>query len=263
MTADNASSQPADVASANVPPDPKIASPLPPQRARPVIVVLSLALLAGIAAWGCGELLLDHFKPSEAAAAQRFTFVELNKQTEWTNALNGAAAFGILGGLLGIALGIAGGLVRGSTKAAVFAAIAGLILGAAAGALPPFAVLPWHWRHRVDDAVNLDLLTPLLLHMALWSAIGLAAGLAFAIGTSGPRPVRLLEAAIAGLAGAMLGTFIFEVIGAIFFPADHTADPFSQTWITRLLARVCVAFFVGLGAVRALPAVKRGPATAG
>ena len=35
------------------------------------VVILGLALLAGVASWLWGEALLDHFKPSEKAAAQR------------------------------------------------------------------------------------------------------------------------------------------------------------------------------------------------
>jgi hypothetical protein len=41
--------------------------------------------------------------------------------------------------------------------------------------------------------------------------------------------------------------------GAFFFPSDHTADPVSDTPGTRVLARLCVAGFVGLGTLRAIP----------
>jgi hypothetical protein len=112
--------------------------------------------------------------------------------------------------------------------------------------------MPWVWRHRNDDPATTELLVPLFVHLCLWSLAGLAAGLAFGVG-GGWRPIRILEACFAGLVGAMLGTFIFEMIGAFAFPMDHTASPFSITSQTRLLARLCVAGFVGLGLVRALP----------
>jgi hypothetical protein len=148
---------------------------------------------------------------------------------------------------------LAGGLAGRSAGRAALAAFAGLILGTAAGALPSFIVMPWHWDHRNDDPATLDLLGPFLIHLGLWSAVGLAAGLAFGIGARGFKPARLLEAALVGLVGAIAGTFVFEMVGAIRFPFDHTADPFSDTPGTRLLARLCVAGFVGLGVIRALP----------
>jgi hypothetical protein len=117
--------------------------------------------------------------------------------------------------------------------------------------------MPLHWAHRNDDPASLDLLGPLLIHLGLWSAVGLAAGLAFGIGSQASRPARILEAALLGLVAAMVGTFVYEAVGAFLFPADHTTDPFPGTSGMRLLARVCIAGFVGLGVIRALPAERR------
>jgi hypothetical protein len=218
------------------------------------ILILGLALLAGVAAWLVGEYTMEYAKLSKAAAENYRDYTALNAEMPGVRATNGALTFGALGGLLGLTLGGAGGLCRRSMSRAVLGAVVGLILGAAAGALPAIYVMPWHWRHRNDDPATLELLTPLLMHMALWSAIGLAAGLAFGIGNSGDRPWRILEAAFAGLVGAMFGTFVFEMIGATLLPMDHTADPFSSTSLSRLFAKLCVAGFVGLGAIRSLPA---------
>jgi hypothetical protein len=220
------------------------------------LLVLSLAILAGVAAWLVGESALDYFKPSDAAASQTYNFEPLNREMLGVSAHNGALTFGVLGGLLGLALGLAGGLSRRSGHGALMGAVAGLILGAAAGALPSFAVMPWQWRHRNDDPSTILLLTPLLVHLGLWSAIGLAAGLAFGIGSGASTPSRLCESALAGLVGAMLGTFVYEMLGAVLFPMDRTADPFSATSGTRLLARLCVAGFVGLFAIRSIPPLR-------
>jgi hypothetical protein len=217
------------------------------------IPILGLALLAGVAAWLVGEFTFNYFRPSLAASENYRSSAALNREMIVVSARNGAVTFGLLGGLLGLAMGIAGGVIRRSSSEALLGALAGLILGTAAGALPALAIMPWQWRHRNDDPSTTYLLVPLLLHLGLWSGVGLAAGLAFGVGSGGSKPFRLFEAALAGLAGAMLGTFVFEMVGAFLFPMERTADPFSASSGTRLLARLCVAGFVGLGVIRSLP----------
>jgi len=216
-------------------------------------MVIGLAIVAGVAAWAVGEAGLDHFQPSAAAASQAYSFAAVNKETERTNALNGAMIFGAFGGLLGLAMGLGGGLARRSAAGAIVGGIIGLLLGAAAGALPAFILMPWQWRHRNDDPSATQILVPLLLHFGLWAGLGLTAGIAFSVGNGRFKGLRLLEAGVAGLAGAMLGTFIFEMIGAILFPLGGTLLPISATPETRLIARLCVAVFVALGAIRCLP----------
>jgi hypothetical protein len=240
---------------------PKSATPSLGARIPNWILVMGLGLLAGAAAWLVGERTFEYSRPSKAAESIR-SFEALNAEMPGVNAINGALTFGVLGGLLGLALGLAGGLSSRSSSRALTGAVAGLILGSAAGALPSFAVMPWQWRHRNDDPNASDLLVPLFIHLALWSALGLAAGLAFGIGCGGTRRSRLVEAALAGLVGAILGTFVFEMVGAMLFPFAHTADPFSATSGTRLLARLCVCVFVAIGAIRSLPReVLEKPAT--
>jgi hypothetical protein len=217
------------------------------------ILTLALGLMAGTFAWAVGEFTLDTFKPDPKVAAEPYKFDLLNKQIGKANALNGAVAFGALGALLGLALGIAGGLTGGSAGRAAAGAIVGLVLGAAAGALPSFALMPYQWSHRNDDPSSTLLMGPFLIHLGLWSGLGLAAGFAFGLGRSGLRPPRLIEAALAGLAGAMLGTFVFEMVGALLLPLAKTAYPIAETSGARLLARECVAVFVALGAIRTLP----------
>jgi hypothetical protein len=109
---------------------------------------LIAAALAGVAAWLIGEWRYDYYQPSEEAAAQAYAFTQLNKEMEWSTSLNGATAFGALGGLLGLALGLAGGLTRGSRGGAVTAAAVGLVLGGLAGALPADMSMTKSWSHR-------------------------------------------------------------------------------------------------------------------
>jgi hypothetical protein len=228
-------------------------------RGRAWLLILGLAMLAAVVAWQVGEATYDLFKLTPAVAANFRDPTGINREMPVVNSRNGAVAYGALGGLLGLALGLAGGLVARSAGRAALGAVAGLILGTAAGAFPSFIVMPWHWAHRNDDPASLNLLAPLLIHLGLWSAVGLAAGLAFGLGSQGSRPARVLEAALVGLVGAMVGIFAYEMIGAFLFPADHTVDPFPGTSAMRLLARLCIAGFVGLGVVRALPPAERRP----
>lgn len=216
------------------------------------LIALAAALLAGVASWPIGEATRRYFKPSEAAAAQRYDFRALNRETAIANARNGALAFGALGGLLGLGLGLAGSLSRRPSRGALRSAAVGLILGAATGALPSFAILPWHWQTRHDDPASIDLTMPLLIHAGLWCGLGAAAGLAYGLGRRGLKPRPLLAGALGGLIGAAIGTVFYELVGAMSFPLERTTDPFSATASTRLLARLSVAVFAALGAVVSL-----------
>ena len=170
----------------------------------------------------------------------------LNNEIEHANALNGALAFGVLGAVLGIAMGVGGGCTARSARGAVLGGVVGLVLGAAAGALPSFWIMPWQWRHRHDDPSTTDILMPLFVHLGLWSGVGLAAGLAFAVGAGGFKPLRLLEAGLAGLAGAMLGTFIFEMLGATLFPLSWTLEPVRNHSRNPPARSTCVWLFSSL-----------------
>lgn len=214
--------------------------------------VLGLAALAGCAAWGVGELTLDLFKPSSAASADPYSFNALNDQIARVSGINGALAFGALGGALGVALGIAGGLSRHSAGGVWRGGLAGLVLGSLAGGLPALVLMPLQWRTRSDDTAMTTLIVPLLFHLGLWVGAGLAAGLAFGVGRFGLQWVPVAQAGMAGLAGAILGTFVYEVAGALLFPFEFTSEPISASALTRFLARIILALFVGLGIARML-----------
>lgn len=228
-----------------------------PSTRRPVVllrgVVLGLALLSGLAAWLIGERTFQYARLSKAAAENYQDTARLNAEMPGVLIANGALTFGALGALLGAAMGLAGGLCGGPRGRPFAGALAGLALGAIAGALPSAPVMPWYWKHHGEDPATLNLLRPLLVHLGLWSGAGLAAGLAFGLGRGPSRPGWLVQAALAGLVGAMVGTFAFEMVGAILFPMDFTADPFSVTPVSRLLARLCVTLFVGVALIRVLP----------
>lgn len=217
-----------------------------------VVMPLVAGLLAGIVGWAIGEYTHDYFNPSEEAASQAYNFTQLNKEQRECDSRNGALTFGAWGALLGAALGVVGGLMSQSTRAGLAGAVIGLVLGGLAGALPPFGILPWMHDRRTDDFARHDLLIPLLAHAGLWSGIGLAAGLAYSIGRARVSLSDLARAAFGGLLGATIGTALFEVLGAVFFPMAETPSPFSARPETRLIARVLVGLFAVLGAYYAL-----------
>lgn len=221
---------------------------------------LAAALLAGAAAWPVCEAFHEYFQPSEEAASQAYDFRQLNIEEAQTNSWNGAIVFGTLGGLLGMALGLAGGVTARSTRRAITGGLVGLVLGGLAGALPPFVIMPWHWMNKGDDPATLSLARPLMIHAGLWCGLGLAAGLAYGVGRFGGERLTLVEAALGGLIGAAIGTFVYEMAGAMLFPLGRTADPIAAVPMARLLALLCVSGFIALGILLALrPSRERKP----
>jgi hypothetical protein len=111
------------------------------------------------------------------------------------------------------------------------------VLGLALGAGLSLSLLPWFLKARFADTEH-DIVISLAMHGVIWGMLGAAGGLAFAIGLRDRRlPGRAL---IAGLAGGALGAAAFELLGAAFFTADRTGEAISESWPTRLMARLLV-----------------------
>jgi hypothetical protein len=222
--------------------------------------VLALAVAAGVAAgllaWLAGEACYDFIRP----AKERVEMMGLSQLQPTTRTMsiadtrNAALAFGALGGLLGLALGAAGGLACRSLRAAGWAGLTGLVLGAAAGVGLAMLVGPWVFKlsTRPDLPAWLDpegMILPMLIHGAIWCAIGAAGGLALAVGLGlGPRAMG--RAMLGGLLGAALATVIYEVAGAQFFPLAQTTNLIATSSWARLLARLLVTVLVAFGAAR-------------
>jgi hypothetical protein len=138
----------------------------------------------------------------------------------------------------------------------------GVFLGLALGAGASLALLPWFIKARYDF-FEYDLLIAMIMHVVIWGLLGAAAGLAFAVGLGESRLGG--RSLVAGLVGAVLGAMAFELIGALVFSSANTNYPISETWPTRLIARLLVtvgtamvvAWFVPGPA--ALPAEKPAP----
>ena len=259
QTSDDVPVPPATLSSA-VPPGSLENSPFVPHgNGRRLIVTLLAGIVAGLVAWLGGELCLDVIKPPFHPMNSRGMMLKVTYPNEEAaaDAKNAGLAFVILGAALGAGLGLAGGVVHRSRRAALKAGLLGLLMGAAAGALVSLAVLPPYnaYKARNADEALRDLVTPLLVHMAIWSSIGAASGLAFGLGL-GER-FRLPVIVQAALAGAALGAVIYELVGALAFPTAQTARFVSTTWQTRLFARLAVSVLTAAAA--ALAAKAPGP----
>jgi len=52
---------------------------------------------------------------------------------------------------------------------------------------------------------------------------------------------------LGGLVGGLLGAVVYEMLGAFAFPMAATTKPISETWGTRLIARLSVAILAAVG----------------
>jgi hypothetical protein len=212
----------------------------------PLGITLVLALVLGVAAWGASELVQGVFDPTLTLG--RSMSGEMDRLMYQARAHTSAAIYGLLGGGVGLALGLAGGWSRGPGRSRWSLAALGLVAGAAAGALLPLVLVPIHSRQYDPDTE--DLIFPMLIHGGMWGAVGLAAGFVHGLARGGIQPA--IKAALGGLLGAGLAAAAYEVIGAVAFPLDQTANPFAKQWMPRLLSFVLVALLVAIGAATGL-----------
>jgi hypothetical protein len=209
-------------------------------------------LLAGLVGFAAGEATYQVFPAEKVEQNLMGSKIRAPNRATTTEAArrNGALTFGILGVCLGTCLGMAGGLARRSTSVAVAGALLGALLGLALGAGVSWAALPWFMMIRLDY-MDYDLMISLCMHGLIWGLLGASAGLAFAVGLGEPRLCGKVLAA--GFVGAVLGTVAFEVVGAVVFPMAETDEPISETWATRLMARLLVTVGTALVVMLILP----------
>ena len=124
------------------------------------------------------------------------------------------------GGFLGLAMGMAGGLARGSFFR-VRAAIVGLLLGMIVATSASLIVVSVFYK-KYDPETG-DLVLPMLMHGAIWSAVGASGGLVFglALGRQGRWKVTLLG----GLVGAAAATVVYEIVAARLRDRQDRSSP--------------------------------------
>jgi hypothetical protein len=201
---------------------------------------LGAGAVAALVSWLLIETTLNTFKPRDSAiqrGGSTFLFPDAQERAA-TVTLNAELAMGLTGATLGLLLGLAGGLARPSARAGAAAAFLGMVLGAAAGAGAAVAAVPLASSVHEQDPGNMsvEMASSLLVHGLPWAAVGAAGGLAFGIGLGGRA--RAGRALLGGLLGALAGTFLYEIIGALALPATKTIEPVAATWGIRLLSQV-------------------------
>ena len=215
-------------------------------------------LCAGIISWLAGEAILESYRSVLDPKIRRG--VDPGDVRRFARALltSASATFTALGAILGLGLGLAGGLARRSASGGARAALLGCVVGSAAGVSASLLVLPNFFR--AHDPQSQDLALPLITLGSIGLAVGAAGGLAFGVGLGGRD--RWLKSLVGGLVGAGLGTVVYEVVGAIAFPAGKTELPISHTLATRAMFHVLVAASAAVGSALALGLTtgKRDPA---
>jgi len=163
---------------------------------------------------------------------------------------NAALAFGALGLCLAGSLGVVGGLASRQASSPVRGGLVGAVVGLAVGAGASLGLIPLSLEAQLDYP-EYDLILSLASHATIWGLLGASAGLAFATGVGERRLIA--EASMAGLAGAVLGAVMFELLGGAFFSLAETGKPISATWLTRLLARLLVTMGTAFAVATRLP----------
>jgi hypothetical protein len=229
--------------------------------------MLVAGVLAGLCAFGIGEVIPSSFPPSndiapEIRAQPLLLAREMLKRSLLFSDRAAAAVYGGLGLLLSLALGAAGGFARRSIRAAIAAGFIGMVVGGTAGAATPYLVLPLYNAARIattDDDKNIDLGLSMRTRGVIWLAIGAAAGLALGVGLGGGAAV--VRAAIGGILGAGLATVIHEIVGALVFPLSETFRPLAVTPTGRLTDHLMIAVCVVAGAFWAVQHLRLRRAT--
>jgi hypothetical protein len=223
-------------------------APLQGGVARIAASACTAGILAGVASLFVGEAVSNRYRDDLRAPMSISPTPQEMRRWKDARLYSATLTFTAMGGMLGLAMGAAGGAARRSVWAGAGAAAVGILLGTiAAGGLSLLLVPVFFNKY---DPQSGDLALPLLTHGAIWSAVGSVGGLAFGLGLGGRN--RWPTAFLGGLLGAAVATVVYEVIGAVAFPSDHTDFPLASAVPARGMAQLLVAVFSAVGAAFAL-----------
>lgn len=217
------------------------------------LIALTVGLVVGMIAWAIGEAT---FAEESKSAGPKGSNTILSLAAD--NIRVAVVTSGVFGAVVGLCAGLAGGVIRRSVLWSILAATIGLVLGGWAGYDIATRLVPAYYEHAVEN----DLTHTLIVHGGIWAGSGAVAGLALAIGLGGGLG-RMLRLVFLCAGAAVLAAFIFDFLGATIFPLAMTDRPVSQTWETRLLARLLLTMFVAIAAVLAMDPMTKARSTGG
>jgi hypothetical protein len=221
-------------------------------------IALACGAGAGIVAWTAGELTHGAFKPELVKQVTiAGTFIQPSLVTQ--NAAdfkNAILAFSILGGVMALAMGIAGGLAARSIIRGLIVGSSGAVIGVLVAVGVTKLALPAFYRRLAPDPN--DVMTPMLVHGAIWTALGAVGAIAFAIGIKARREYFYII--VNSCVAAFSASFLYHTAAEGLFPAANSSEPIASAASARLLAAVFVTMLVAVGA--ASGATIRTPAPA-
>jgi hypothetical protein len=220
----------------------------PIKTGRLLVFAFVAALLAGVASLIAGEAILSSYKSDLNPSIQNNPSPESVRRWKDARLYSATLTFATMGGLLGLLMGLAGGLVRRSASASARAGILGLSLGTIVSAATGFVLVSLFYK--TYDPQSGDLVLPLFIHGAIWSALGAVGGMVFGRGIGGQG--RWKSTLVGGLVGAAVATVVYEIGGALAFPSSKTDLPLSASFAARAMAQLLVATLSSLGAVLAV-----------
>jgi hypothetical protein len=139
-----------DPAPAEIPPPPipKAEKSLSAGYGRCAVLAIGAGLLAGVASFVAGEMIMNHYRSNLLAPLSISPSAEDVHRWKAARIHSATITFATMGGLLGVAMGLAGGLARRSIFGGVKAAILGLLLGAAGAASLALALASIFYERR-------------------------------------------------------------------------------------------------------------------
>jgi len=211
-------------------------------------ILLLAGVVAGFVAWGAGELAHSFFRPrTYRVEIMGMVSMQPSRESQKTaDIANSTLAFAILGSVTALMMGLAGGLAVRNPGRGVMVGLVAQAAGAMAGAAAAFALIPIFYWQLVPDSN--DLLTPILIHGGVWTAVGVVGGMSFVAGMNAWRQVPV--AAVFACVGAFTASIVFHVLTGILFPHSSSSEPIGRSAIVRLLASLLVTVLVAIGVAK-------------
>jgi tryptophan-rich sensory protein len=210
-------------------------------------IALACGAAAGLGSWFAGERAHVAYKPRMfVVQVLSLTALEPSRESQRDADLkNATLVYAIQGALMGLAMGYAGGLVVRSPVRGLKVGLLALVAGGLVGAVASLALVPFFYRQLIPDTN--DLLSPVLIHGGIWTAIGAVGGIAFAIAMRESKR-RSADAVAGACFGAVLATIFFHALAAAVFPDSQSTQAVADTTIVRLMAMSLVSVLVAIGA---------------